>query len=194
MKNGLLKQVNKGSVMNLALIGCLDYFATLQIKRIIQTIACQGINNSLSSIDGHCFHVSFLDFQLESDEDLITCLNQIDFSILDVSIFQAGYFEGAGVFYLSPHKHELMKKLHRDICIELRRFTKPQSYYLPDVWQPHVTLGIGLNETDMMKAYEITRALLSPIKTKINTFVLIEVIENQGRILGYKEKWRKEIG
>ena len=74
------------------------------------------------------------------------------------------------VLFLQPEKDEYLIKLNDDIHqLLLPEYEKGENgYYIPEVWFPHMTLAIRLNQGQYEKALKCAQKITLPLNAKVS--------------------------
>lgn len=91
-----------------------------------------------------------------------------------IFINRVGAFEPE-VIYLAPRKTSYLLNLNNVITKNLIvNGIVPDNYYLPDMWIPHISLGVQLTSDELVKVLEIVKKDFVPFKVAVEKLVLVK--------------------
>ena len=93
----------------------------------------------------------------------------------DVRFTEIGNFNGK-VLFLKPEKDGFLAQINADLhTVLLPEFEKAENgYYMPEIWFPHTTLATRLNQSQFVKALNVTKSIKLPLETEINEIAIYQ--------------------
>ncbi|WP_165799569.1 2'-5' RNA ligase family protein [Sphingomonas oleivorans] len=127
---------------------------------------------------GQPYHITLAVYSSLNLESALACLSAFSAkaSAMPVTLLSLGLFPGlTNVVFAAPVATSALLSLHASFHHAMRDIGPSQPYYLPDVWVPHVTLGMNLNSSQLGEAVARIAPDWDPIQAEICAVRLILV-------------------
>lgn len=87
-----------------------------------------------------------------------------------------GTFPTTGTIFLKPTITKELLMMHEDYHVQFAELDNEQvMYYKPDNWDPHCTIGIGLNQVELVDAVQNTIDDFEPITGSVVEIGLVKI-------------------
>jgi len=148
------------------------------VRQIWYSLAEENLDSSLISIKEIKPHITLATYeslQLESfKKQFISFIEK--FEPIDVNFVTLGTFPATGACFLIPTMTEELLRLHKNYHKKFEQFNDSiHIYYLPNNWNPHCSLAVGLDNNKLVKVFEHCLKKFKILSGKIIEIGLVEV-------------------
>jgi 2'-5' RNA ligase len=142
-----------------------------------RSIAVEKISSYMNDIEEIRPHITLAVCNKTNVESAIKSLQALSVQHeMDLVFDILASFPTSGTLFLSPTITEEHIRLHQIFHELITPHTEEHSkYYLPDHWNPHCTLAIRLNRTELAQAYGHIVKDFVPLRSRITEIGLVEL-------------------
>jgi len=148
----------------------------------------QGI--SVRDIENMSPHITLgVFYNIEEEEHLIEKFNEyftyINHDPLILDVPSIGMFPTTGTLFVKPTVTTKLLTYHKEFHKNFSYYKdNANEYYLPEKWEPHVTLGLNMSNQNILKAIELIMEDFVPIASEVVKVALVHVDFDGERYLG----------
>jgi 2'-5' RNA ligase len=89
--------------------------------------------------------------------------------------FIGTFISDENVIFVAPNMTEELRQIHKDFHDSIGSVQMSVwEYYLPEKWQPHCTMALGIPESAYMEAFDTVRSSFKPLVVTIESIGLIK--------------------
>lgn len=162
----------------------LDKKASRYVKSIWQALSENGIDSSLINMDGLFPHITLAVYDDIDKNKFIEKMKEfkLQLDVIDTKFDILGVFPTTGACITTPVVTEELLTLHRKYYDYFKEFnSNARAYYLPDNWNPHCSLAMGLDKEKLMEAFKFILNMYEPFEASLEDIALYEIEMENGK-------------
>jgi 2'-5' RNA ligase len=165
-------------IIGVNLCYAIELSFNLESERTLYNLALSindhGITNKFIDM-GNTPHIALSVYDDIDIEKAIELINRFPIYPFFIDLQGIGTFPGdENTIFLIPKVSKELLEIQSNFYNHFIRVPGCQSYYHPDRWVPHCTLGIDIESDNFKDAFEIVRKEFSPIRVRVEKIILIK--------------------
>ncbi|MDQ0148301.1 2'-5' RNA ligase family protein [Eubacterium multiforme] len=162
----------------------LDRKASRYVESIWKALSDNGIDSSLSNMEGLSPHITLAIYDDIDKDKFIAKMKEFKskINVIDTKFDVLGVFPTTGACITTPVVTEELLALHRKYYDYFKEFnSNARAYYLPDNWNPHCSLAMGLDKEKLMDAFKFILNMYEPFEASLEGIALYEIEMENGK-------------